>query len=77
MNDAVFKRIKAVFDLTAGIVLPYAVTFKVWVALVCWIPTAFMVGIVVAFLWSYAGKYIFPPRLQLYVPPQEQTSVLG
>jgi len=35
-----------------------------------------LVEVVFVFLWSYAGKYFFPPRLQLYVPPHEESSIL-
>src|SRR5579863_3457205 len=78
--DRAYSRIIAWFAWTAGIGLPYAVTSKWWLALVCWIPTTWFIGFVLTFLWTYAGKYLCPPRVQLYVPPRktaaEESSIL-
>lgn len=74
-----YKRLNGWLALTIGFALSYACTLKWWLALACWIPAMFVVGVVVAFLWSYAGKYLYPPRLELYVPhkpTREESSIL-
>ncbi len=55
----------------AGLIIPYVGGMSLWIALLCWIPIVWVMG----FLWTYAGKYVFSPKLERYVP--KQTSILG
>lgn len=46
---------------------------KLWVLLLSWIPlAAFLVG-----LWTYAGKYLLPPRLEACLPESTRFQGLG
>jgi hypothetical protein len=60
-----------IFALVAPIF--WALGVKLWVLLLCWIPfAAFLVG-----LWTYAGKYLLPPRLERCVPEPAPFQGLG
>jgi len=66
-----YQRAFQVVSWTAGLGLPFCVGIRGWLLLVLWIPCSMLIMA----LWEYVGKYLFPPRLQLYVP--KPTSTLG
>jgi len=43
-----------------SVVIPYALGARRWVLLLWWLPSAF----VLTFLWAYIGKYFLPPKLE-------------
>ena len=73
----VFERVTAWLAWSIGLAVSWELTQTWWMALVLWVPCTWGIGFVLTFLWSYAGKYFFPPHLKPYVAPKDCSSVLG
>ena len=45
-----------------GLLIPYLIGVRGWSLLLWWI----VCTIAISFVWKYAGKYLFPPKLEKY-----------
>lgn len=68
-----YKRALVWLPWVPGAMIPYLLGARSWWLLLCWIPCTWMIG----FLWMYAGKYLFPPRLERYAPEPAPFQGLG
>lgn len=65
-----YQRTMSAVIWPSGLATPYLLGATWWVMLLCWIPCVWVLG----FLWTYAGKYMIPPKLESC---KEATSVVG